>query len=585
MPHSSDFEERKMNSRYHENELGHGQFELTRETDNTFQRGGYKSPPRPPKRIPGAGSTVVTQVTADTREEIFQNQREAALRRRKQQFQSGFIGNNNNRMSMLSEDRSFAHSVKNFSPVEEDRNSRSYGDSRSFVTKGSVHRDNDYSSPNSRRSCEYPGENQNGSNHRNFPEENLFQRRREPPMSSHLPECISVTEGCSITSKNLLETDSNQGFDDQTFISDLSEHRSGDKARTSEVNRRGRRMKSPTTLSNMIGHGPDDDKRRSLQAKTKLSADDTYDTDDSTEDDDANADAGERKDEKPLVETRDIKKREYKFSESIDWENIKEVKNLLVKPVPKSAGMVQCYIKRNKGTSRFLPEYRIYLKDGDRFLMTSKKRKKKKTANYLISLGRNDHNKGSERIIGKLRSNFMGTEFQIYDDGKNPKHQDPFYDEKNEDPVRSELGAILYGSNFGTSRGPRNMQVCINKIRKEGECTKQWQPAHKDESMIQCFKYKTEPAMRHLLYLENRRPKWNEDMCAYVLNFSGRVTMASVKNFQLINQTNDNDNEKVIMQFGRTGNNEFIMDVQWPMSIFQAFAISMSSCDSKLACD
>ena len=33
--------------------------------------------------------------------------------------------------------------------------------------------------------------------------------------------------------------------------------------------------------------------------------------------------------------------------------------------------------------------------------------------------------------------------------------------------------------------------------------------------------------------LKNKAPKWNEQVGAYVLNFNGRVTRASVKNFQL----------------------------------------------------
>ena len=64
------------------------------------------------------------------------------------------------------------------------------------------------------------------------------------------------------------------------------------------------------------------------------------------------------------------------------------------------------------------------------------------------------------------------------------------------------------------------------------------------------------------------------------LNFDGKVTMASVKNFILCN----NEQEQ-IMQFGRTGNNDFYLDVQWPLSLFQAFAIALSSFDSKLGCD
>lgn len=272
------------------------------------------------------------------------------------------------------------------------------------------------------------------------------------------------------------------------------------------------------------------------------------------------------------------------WSEEVNWDDIKQVKEYLIKPVPKLAGMVQCYIRRSRKHSKLFPEYRLYLEEGNRFLMSSKKRKKN-TSNYLISAKRNDHNKGSDNIVGKLRSNFLGTEYQIFDNGKNPKSFDPFFDENNEDAARNELGAMLYGNNLTNTRGPRRMNVCINRVGDNDEATKIWRPRHsEDESMLNSFKQNSESATRHLLYLENRQPKWNEDMCAFVLNFNKRVTMASVKNFQLVDKS-ATDTEKVVLQFGRKGNDEFIMDVRWPMSLFQAFAISLSSCDSKIACD
>lgn len=67
-----------------------------------------------------------------------------------------------------------------------------------------------------------------------------------------------------------------------------------------------------------------------------------------------------------------------------------------------------------------------------------------------------------------------------------------------------------------------------------------------------------------------------------MLNFGGRVTMASVKNFQLISHE---DEEKILVLFGRVGKDEFTMDFQWPISPFQAFAIALSSFDSKIACE
>lgn len=41
----------------------------------------------------------------------------------------------------------------------------------------------------------------------------------------------------------------------------------------------------------------------------------------------------------------------------------------------------------------------------------------------------------------------------------------------------------------------------------------------------------------------------------------------------------------IVMQFGRISNHEFTCDVTHPLSILQAFAIALSSFDSKLACE
>lgn len=106
-----------------------------------------------------------------------------------------------------------------------------------------------------------------------------------------------------------------------------------------------------------------------------------------------------------------------------------------------------------------------------------------------------------------------------------------------------------------------------------------WRPLHKDEEML--TRAKRRPG-KDLRYLINKPPRWNDQVGAYVLNFNGRVTMASVKNFQLVEPEDQNH---LILQFGRVGKDEFNMDVQWPMSILQAFAITLSSFDSKLACD
>jgi tubby-related protein 1 len=52
---------------------------------------------------------------------------------------------------------------------------------------------------------------------------------------------------------------------------------------------------------------------------------------------------------------------------------------------------------------------------------------------------------------------------------------------------------------------------------------------------------------RDLIFLINKPPRWNEQVGAYVLNFNGRVTMASVKNFQLVDP--DEQNAVVLQVF------------------------------------
>ena len=49
--------------------------------------------------------------------------------------------------------------------------------------------------------------------------------------------------------------------------------------------------------------------------------------------------------------------------------------------------------------------------------------------------------------------------------------------------------------------------------------------------------------MENLLELHNKSPVWCEESQSYVLNFHGRVTQASVKNFQIVH---DNDRELAV---------------------------------------
>lgn len=82
----------------------------------------------------------------------------------------------------------------------------------------------------------------------------------------------------------------------------------------------------------------------------------------------------------------------------------------------------------------------------------AKKKPYNKTSNYGIYYSQSREK--SELIpIGKVRSNFVGTEFLIYDNGKNHKEALVPVEE------RKVLAGIVYEKNIFGSKGPRKMRL------------------------------------------------------------------------------------------------------------------------------
>ncbi|XP_016070717.1 PREDICTED: tubby-related protein 3 isoform X3 [Miniopterus natalensis] len=259
-----------------------------------------------------------------------------------------------------------------------------------------------------------------------------------------------------------------------------------------------------------------------------------------------------------------------------------EVENLedfAYSPAPRGV-TVKCRITRDKkGMDRGLfPTYYMHLeKDENRkiFLLAGRKRKKSKTSNYLISTDPTDLSREGESYIGKLRSNLMGTKFTVYDHGVSPVKAQGLVEKAH---TRQELAAICYETNVFGFKGPRKMSVIIPGMNMNHERIP-FRPRNDHESLLSKWQNKT---MENLIELHNKAPVWNDDTQSYVLNFHGRVTQASVKNFQIVHE---NDSDYIVMQFGRVADDVFTLDYNYPLCALQAFAIGLSSFDSKLACE
>lgn len=259
-----------------------------------------------------------------------------------------------------------------------------------------------------------------------------------------------------------------------------------------------------------------------------------------------------------------------------------EVENLedfAYSPAPRGV-TVKCRVTRDKkGMDRGLfPTYYMHLeKEENRkiFLLAGRKRKKSKTSNYLVSTDPTDLSREGESYIGKLRSNLMGTKFTVYDHGVNPVKAQGLVEKAH---TRQELAAICYETNVLGFKGPRKMSVIIPGMNMNHERIP-FRPRNEQESLLSKWQNKS---MENLIELHNKAPVWNDDTQSYVLNFHGRVTQASVKNFQIVH---GNDPDYIVMQFGRVADDVFTLDYNYPLCALQAFAIGLSSFDSKLACE
>lgn len=87
---------------------------------------------------------------------------------------------------------------------------------------------------------------------------------------------------------------------------------------------------------------------------------------------------------------------------------------------------------------------------------------------------------------------------------------------------------------------------------------------------------------RNVVKLINKSPDWHKELHSFALDFSGRVTQASVKNFQIVHEIN---NDYIVMQFGKVNKDLYTCDFAYPLCALQAFGVALTSLDNKIGCD
>jgi hypothetical protein len=249
--------------------------------------------------------------------------------------------------------------------------------------------------------------------------------------------------------------------------------------------------------------------------------------------------------------------------------------NFFTRPLHPGAGKVLGFIKREVDGIGHMNynKFTLFLEQGPTPVAVAYRHYGPMSTTFeikMLTTAREDNTRAA-LTVAKLEVNFLGTQFILHNGV--PGHQGRAKD----------LCVIMYEKNRMGNKGPRKMKIGIPDIEKDKPEFKSF--THGGTGSTSMLTSLQSINMLDLVPFINKPPKWNAAKGAYSLDFGGRVSRASVKNFQLVDAVNDHEHSNVCMQHGRVGQDKFTMDVQHPFSLVQAFAICLSSLHQKKAGD
>lgn len=164
----------------------------------------------------------------------------------------------------------------------------------------------------------------------------------------------------------------------------------------------------------------------------------------------------------------------------------------------------------------------MHMDDGRTFLLAARKRKKAASSHYVISSSPQDLSRGSSSYFGKLKANFVGTEFSIQckssvlastaakgslavsssahspakrlssGNGRDGRQtRDSMGSEGGAgaaaEPLMQEVGAVTFGYNVLGTRGPRRMNVAVPAVHS-ADGSHRWRATGPDDTLAERIK-------------------------------------------------------------------------------------------------
>lgn len=152
--------------------------------------------------------------------------------------------------------------------------------------------------------------------------------------------------------------------------------------------------------------------------------------------------------------------------------------------------------------------------------------------------------------VAKMETSLLGSKNTFIVDGK-------------------EQWMLKYDTNMIYKKLPRKFTIFGRPINY-GKCA-----YHSNKSITESIKNEE---WENITIFVNKPPQYNPVLRTFMLNFQGRTTNPSIKNFQLINLF---DAKEVLMTFGKQTNDIFVLEFSYPFCILDAFFFSLCSMTDK----
>ncbi len=224
--------------------------------------------------------------------------------------------------------------------------------------------------------------------------------------------------------------------------------------------------------------------------------------------------------------------------------------------------LVQCVMTRDK-SALMDTCYNLYLEETNKLLIYAQKKALSRTSNYQFfdmtrpMVGKH-LSKKSGNFLGKLRAqNMQATDYALITQASE----------------KEEIAAIVYeqiGFLDQVKEGsqPRRMTIMVPTLDADAIPVPNKVSESGSGSLVDLLKSRQTGKM---FVFQSKEPKYENGN--YRLNFHGRVSVPSVKNFQLVSS---DEPDHVVCQFGKIGDDRFHLDFKAPLNAFQAFAIALT---------